>query len=162
LLHQYEHFRNHLIGWSYISEDDIAIKLNDKVILNIKPVFSSIAKKIEASKYILDFKDDWDDEGSLAYSEIVWIHTVKFIISYAEFILNTSKKILEAPEIYHGPNGTIDVLWEAKTKFQLLLNVKEDGFISFYGDDFKNQKLEGVFLSTDFQFSLLPFIVFNF
>ncbi|MBA7567308.1 hypothetical protein ES708_09018 [subsurface metagenome] len=105
-----------------------------------------IYDEIEESKYILQLKDNWDDEGSPSYKKSTWIKTIKFIINLSNSALDKCDLIIPRPKIYHGSNGSIDILWKNED-FRLLINVPEDieSSATFYGDDYDKQKIEGTF-----------------
>ena len=55
-------------------------------------------------------------------------------------------RTIEAPKIYHGPAGSIDILWK-HPKYRILINIPEDPNVpaTFYGDDYKLEQIEGKF-----------------
>src|ERR1700733_5015142 len=58
----------------YVEVADIKISLDPKL--------SGIASEIRKSKYILELKDDWDDFGALAPSEIIYNRAVFLLVDY--------------------------------------------------------------------------------
>jgi len=103
-----------------------------------------IGDVIKASEYIVDLKDNWDDEGSKGYKSETWLNAINLILTYSVWIKENRFTIISPPQIYEGPEGSIDILWESK-KYRLLLNVPEDKNlpISFYGDDFYKDSNKG-------------------
>src|SRR5271166_5765630 len=83
-----------------------------------KPLLS-IFEAIEKSKYILDLKENWNDEGAAGYDFDVWKKAIVFISTLSTKIYNTCDQIIKTPKIYHGPNGGIDIYWENES-FNLL------------------------------------------
>jgi len=128
--------------------------------LRISSELILLIQSIEKSKYILDLKDNWDDEGAKAYLEDTWIKAIRFIVNYAELILANTGKSIIAPDIYHGPDGSIDLLWK-HLSFNLLINIPKDNMLlgTFYGDDYSSQKIEGSFNPELVKASLFPMLV---
>ena len=60
---------------------------------------------IEKSKYILKFKDNWDDEGSPPYLEATWKRATSFLLNNAHYLLKKGVTI-SVPEILPGPDGS--------------------------------------------------------
>lgn len=115
-----------------------------------------LLETIEKSKYILDLKDNWDDEGSEGYEELSWIASIKFILDYAKALYNDFNVKIDIPKIYQGPKGSIDIIWETVT-YRLVVNVDKNGEDAmFYADNYSNQTTEGVFKLNHFNRFLLP------
>lgn len=107
-------------------------------------------------KYILDLKDDWDDEGAIGYTSESWKSAANFIINFNRWIKGIFSGSLHLPKMHHGPKGTIDVVWN-EDNFRLFVNIdciNNKG--TFYSDTPKKQFSEGEFLLNDFKFQLLP------
>ncbi|OQX09463.1 MAG: hypothetical protein BWK80_46850, partial [Desulfobacteraceae bacterium IS3] len=68
--------------------------------------------------------------------------------------------IPDFPKIYHGPEGTIDILWE-KSDYHILANCPkdEDKQVFFYGENSKKDSFKGSFCMTDNCHSLLMILV---
>jgi hypothetical protein len=112
---------------------------------NTQYKFSELNKEIEKSKYILDLKDNWDDEGSVGYDKITWVKSVEFVTKYANWILESFNKIIDTPKIYHGPKGGIDILWE-RENYRMLIHIDKEGVNGlFYADNNDGQISEGQF-----------------
>jgi hypothetical protein len=132
------------------------IKLDDKIIAEIPYIFSELYKEIEASKYILDLKDDWDDAGSPGYDKNTWIKTIQFLVNYSQWFFEKFNRIIYTPKIYPGAKKDIDLLWE-KDSFRLLIRINESGESGmFYADNHKEQITEGQFNIKDINYQLLP------
>ncbi len=115
-----------------------------------------LLETIEKSKYILDLKDDWDDEGSEGYEELSWAVSIRFILKYAKALFEDFNVKIDRPKIYQGPKGSIDIIWET-AKYRLVVNVDKNGEDAmFYADNYSNQTTEGVFKLNHFNRFLLP------
>lgn len=138
----------------------IAISTIDDKIIRVSQELSQLVQSIEESKYILELKDNWDDDGAKAYSKYTWGKAINFIVEYAEWILANCSKIISSPKIYHGPDGSIDLYWK-NSSFNLLINIpeKDDALGTFYGDDYKGQKIEGEFNPKNISPSLFPSLI---
>jgi hypothetical protein len=130
----------------------LPVELDNHVIAYLPIQLSALREEIIESQYMLQFEDNWDGEGSELYRTQTWINAVSFICNYANWVFDTYKQVIPSPNIYHGPNGSIDLYWEKET-FNLLINLpKEDnGVASFYGDDYATQRVEGHFNPLKFQ-----------
>jgi len=107
-------------------------------------LFGYLFKPILESHVIYKQQDDWDGEGSLGHSESTWWRAVNFLIRHAIAIWQGHGRRIEAPKIWPGPEGSIDLHWESMAS-ELLINVpaSSDEPISFYGDDRGAQKIKG-------------------
>lgn len=109
----------------------------DKLIINVADTVFSIPGRlkelgdaIEKAKYMLGYKDNWDGEGSAGYKENTFLKTIKFLIELAKDV----PAIFPTPNIYHGPNGSIDIYWKEEN-MNLLINVLENNdTATFYGE----------------------------
>ena len=54
-------------------------------------------------------KDNWDDEGSEAYSKETFSLAINFAIKYSKAIWEEKFVLIDAPKILPGPDGRIDV-----------------------------------------------------
>lgn len=117
---------------------------------------SYLLEAFEKSKYILDLKDDWDDEGSEGYEELSWAASIKFLLKYAKTLYQDFNVKIDMPKIYEGPKGSIDIIWETP-KYRLIVNIDKSGEDAmFYADNYNNQTTEGVFKLNHFNRFLLP------
>jgi hypothetical protein len=105
------------------------------------PDFADVAIKhilqaIELSKNILNFNDNWDDEGSPAYKVSTWDRATTFLRRSALQLWEEYHVILDAPKILPGPVGSIDLHWKTSRR-ELLINIPEilNEPANFYGDD---------------------------
>ncbi len=120
---------------------------------------SEINKAIQESKYILDLKDDWDDEGSVGYDMSTWKRTIEFLLTLARNALNAFGVVIDTPKIYHGPNGSIDMLWKNEN-YKILVNFPKDGTqpASFYGNTASKETVKGTF-ALDSNSNLMLFLI---
>ncbi len=111
---------------------------------------------IESSRYILELKDDWDEDGSARYTEAVWDRAVQFLLKYANSILETQHVRIDAPQILPGPNGSIDLHWK-NSDYELLINIPADPSkpAGFYGDDYESSSIKGTFDPSKYNYGLL-------
>jgi hypothetical protein len=116
-------------------------------------------KTMDKSQYILQLEDNWDDAGGEKYTEKTWVNAMSFLTRYAKNLFNDFNIIINSPKIYHGPNGSIDILWEPSA-YRLVINIpKESNKAMFYADDYKDQITEGSFHLDNFNVSLMPFAI---
>jgi hypothetical protein len=127
------------------------------VILPLELTF--LFKTMDKSQYILQLEDNWDDAGGEKYTEKTWVNAMSFLTRYAKNLFNDFNIIINSPKIYHGPNGSIDILWEPSA-YRLVINIpKESNKAMFYADDYKDQITEGSFHLDNFNVSLMPFAI---
>lgn len=130
--------------------------INDNITLKIPTTNKELESILIEGKYILDLKDNWDDEGSVGYTIESWRAAAHFIINFNRWIKGIFSGSLHLPKMHHGPKGTIDVIWH-EDNFRLFVNIdiiNNKG--TFYSDTPKKQFSEGEFLLNDFKFQLLP------
>jgi len=138
---------------------DIEIKLSDKT-FRLPFAFNDLKAEIEASKYILELEEGWDGENGEPYNIHDWERTVEFLIQMYLTSVRMFGVIPDLPKIYHGPDGTIDILWE-KFNYQILANCpkEENRQVSFYGENVKKDSFKGSFYITDSCHSLLMILI---
>lgn len=85
-----------------------------------------IAQQIEDAKVILEYKDDWDDEGAMATDINTFEKAVNFVVQYSVFVYNNYATILKEPYIDILRDGSVSVHWEAAENAQLLIVFKKD------------------------------------
>lgn len=139
---------------SQLKEKPLSIKIGQTRML-VPIVFKDIYNEIEKSRYMLEFEDDWDDEGSSKYEIETWEKAMLFLINYSTKIYDQYNEIILAPSIFHSINGSIDLLWKNK-QYQLLINIPKDvGPAKFYGDNFEMNSVEGSFDTSTFSVGLM-------
>ncbi|MCH8967458.1 MAG: hypothetical protein IID43_07240 [Planctomycetes bacterium] len=119
-------------------------------------LFSHIRNEIERSREILELKDDFDDEGSPGYSEQVWKRAVEFLANHARWLWETYERVINAPSILPGPDGSIDIHWDDPS-YEILINFPADphAMAGFYGDDRGEISIKGKFDPSTFNHGLL-------
>lgn len=135
-----------------IKEERLRIELNNQIITELPSKLKELYEGIEQSKYILESEIDEEDEKSDIYKPETWIRAIKFIVDYAIWHLDFTNHIVDAPDIYDGPDGTIDILWE-KPNYRILINIpdlEKSRTASFYGDDYKFEEVKGKFNPEDY------------
>jgi hypothetical protein len=97
---------------------------------------SELEAAIDASRYILALKEDWDGAGSPGYDEAVWQRAVRFLRDNTLELWTLLGRRLGAPTISPGPEGGIDMRWRDGRR-HLLMTVPASAVesIEFYGDD---------------------------
>jgi hypothetical protein len=129
-----------------------------KVPFPLKPIVEIIKK----SESILKLEDNWDTLGGKSFSEDTWKAAAIFLINYSNEVNDFHGFVIDTPNIYPGPNGSIDIDWET-TKYGLIVNIAEGGeTATYYADnrDNKNRQMtEGLFNPHKFHVQLLPLAI---
>lgn len=124
--------------------------------LTIPKEISYLKKAFQNSEYILSLDDDWDDMNSPKYELETWINTIKFVHNYATKTYDSLHKKIEVPKIYHGPNKSIDVLFE-NDNYSLLINIPFNSNTAiYYGRDTDGNNVKGELNILKFNHSLTP------
>lgn len=110
----------------------------------LPPQLRPINKAIDGSRAILALPDDWDGEGSAAYSPATWQRATAFLWRNALRIWKRDGIEIAVPRIGPGPEGSIDLHWKLHER-EVLLNVPAvaDEPMTFYGDDHDNDVVKG-------------------
>lgn len=133
------------------------VVINSTINLKIPVINKELENVFLEAKYILDLKDDWDDEGAIGYTQESWKSAANFVINFNKWLRGISSGSLHLPKMHHGPKGTIDIVWN-EDNFRLFVNIDYDNNKgTFYSDTPKKQYSEGEFLLDDFKFQMLPF-----
>ncbi len=104
---------------------------------------SYLAVAVKNARWILELPDDWDEQGSVSYSEATWQKAAQFILLNAIAMFKENGIKMSEPAISNGPEGSIDILWQEGNR-TLLLNVPNgDGSLSFYGSDSNGSEIKG-------------------
>lgn len=95
-----------------------------------------LAEEIVHSRRILEWPDDFDDEGSPGYDEAVWLRAVEFVVANAVRLWEDRQMVLPVPSIAPGPYGSIDLHWRPPRR-ELLLNIPVEAQepVEFFGHD---------------------------
>lgn len=110
----------------------------------LPPNSSELVAAVNSSREMLGWGDNWDGEGSLGYTETVWRQATVFLITNANELWARQHRTIPVPQIEPGPNGSIDLHWQADGK-ELLINVPDDagGPATFYGDNASAEFVKG-------------------
>jgi hypothetical protein len=108
----------------------------DQIAAGLPEPLRPLAAEVVHSRRILDWPDDFDDEGSPGYDEAVWLRAVAFVVGSAPRLWQVRGVALPVPDIGPGPYGSVDIHWRIPGR-ELLLNVPVDERepMNFYGDD---------------------------
>lgn len=147
-------FSRKVLSWQEIAQLPVARKQHEA-----EPE-TEVQKEIQESKYILDLADNWDDEGSKGYQLSTWQRATSFLSNLSAKAWDSFRVTIDAPKIYHGPDGSIDVFWKTD-KYQILANIPEDPSLpaTFYGSNFKKDSIKGTFDIANGGCNLLMFLV---
>lgn len=114
----------------------------------ITPGETGISKLLKDAEWITDLDDNWDDEGSLGYTEELLSKVGLLLKNWKNKSWKDSGELMPLPDVQPGPDGSIDLHWKKGT-YELLLNVpNDDGLIHFYGDDYNENVMKGNFLQS--------------
>lgn len=132
------------------------IEINSYFNIELNDVNFFLENAILKSKYILELKDDWDDEGSVGYTIDSLISAIDFVLKFNNWIVSISRGTLYTPKFHHGPKGTIDIEW-SENNFRLFVNIdKINNKGTFYSDTSFMQSTEGEFKLDKISYNLLP------
>lgn len=123
-------------------KNDMVCKYNlSKDFINILDII------INDSLYIVELKDNWNDEGSIGYTEETYQNALEFIIIYLYNIENITDKF-EIPYMFHSLTGGIDFDWDNDCYSFLIRCDKDIKLISFYYQNYLNNKeyIEGIII----------------
>ena len=111
---------------------------------NMPPNFEAISAAIQQSKRIIEWEDNWDSEGSPAYSEATWRRATDLLRRSVLSVWQSSGLIVDVPRIAPGPDGSIDIHWRNGNR-KLLINIPTDanGYATFYGEKGPDNTVEG-------------------
>lgn len=120
-------------------------------------ISKSIAAAIAESRSILELQDDWDGEGSPRYEPAVWDRATNFLKRVAIVHKEQFGVWIPAPAILAGPEGGIDLNWEAEQGRLLVhIPVSEKKPIDFYGDNRAGQIVKGQLpMTADYRWLLM-------
>lgn len=112
--------------------------------LELPDALAHFADAVEKSRWMLDLRDNWDDEGAPGYAQATWERAVRFLLESALGVWRAYGIASPAPQIQNGPEGTIDLLWES-SDFSLLLNIPVDEVepASYYGSNARGEEMRG-------------------
>jgi hypothetical protein len=96
-----------------------------------------IEDRINSSKRILDYKNNWDDNGGIPVNPTIFERATNFLRDYAESVFDVCNKALRTPDINAVGDGSVDLEWNFENAYFLInfKNTEED--IAFYYGEFK-------------------------
>ena len=97
----------------------------------------TLKQEIQNSKYILKLTNNWDENGALPISPMIYDSAIRFLQNYTLFIFKKYKTIIETPSINPVNNGSIDLEWHTPNA-RLLVNIRDTQNAYYYGDQHKN------------------------
>lgn len=106
-------------------ESDYTFEVNGKS-YTVPVGLKYIAQHIEEARIILEYEDDWDDEGAMATDLDTFEKAVKFMVDYSLFVYNNYAVILKEPYIDILRDGSVSVHWEASRNTQMLIIFKKE------------------------------------
>jgi hypothetical protein len=108
----------------------------------------------------LSLKDNWDEEGSVGYSEHTWIRATDFVRNLAISYWNVHHSLLIPPRIIPGPEGSIDIHWRASGR-ELLINIPADEAIlaGYYGSGDSKESIKGKLDTSKLNFWILTWLL---
>ena len=109
-------------------------------------VDKELEEEIEQARALLILKDDWDEEGGLAYSTKALERAISFLTVHSAKGYALRLSYPPVPKIGPGPDGSVDLHWKRKT-WELLVNIpaNDSEMAVFYGDDYGAAKIKGSF-----------------
>lgn len=110
----------------------------------VPTALKSLGDTIERSRWMLELVDNFDGEGSPAYSEETWGAAVTFLLRNAIALWEECHIVIDAPDVRNGPQGSIDIYWNTPSG-RLLVNFppKGQGDPSFYGSTVDGHEVKG-------------------
>lgn len=103
----------------------------------------TIAESFKRSERMLEWEDDWDDEGAKAITRSTFDRARTIVDVLEETLSGGHSLTLPAPDVAPGPgDGSIDLHWR-QPKWELLLNVPADFAVApdWYGDTLDQQNV---------------------
>lgn len=116
-----------------------------------------IADAVDKSRCMLELKEDWDGEGSPAYTHETWECASRFLLTNALELWEEFHELVAAPDVHNGPEGSIDIYWKTGNG-TLLINIPPGPSVnaSFYACDQNGQEIRGTLsLNSDNRWLLL-------
>lgn len=98
---------------------------SDSVRLESESLDIAINQSIEESRTILALQENWDEEGSPGYEESTWDRATNLVKDLAIRYWELTNLWVCPPRIMPGPDGSIDIHWNASNR-ELLINIPSD------------------------------------
>ena len=91
---------------------------------------------------ILDKRDDWDEEGAIGCSALIYARATNLLRFYSVEIKKQYKIAIEVPEINLARDGSIDLEWRTD-KVIFLMNVLNQASyeVHYYGEDLESNTI---------------------
>ncbi len=123
----------------FISEPlTLEIKIKDQT-FHLDHRLKDIADSIHDAAQILDFNEDWDDNGANSTNFQTFLKATNFLISYSTELLRFG--VIETPFIDLMRDGSISILWDTPKASLLVIFQKNDSELShFYGEEKKEKR----------------------
>lgn len=100
------------------------------------PWLSDLVSLFEESADILELDDDWDGEGSPAYSTATWQRAEAFLLGGAMRAWEQHGIVTPTPALLPGPEGSISLCWQLPDRYLLVsIHAQPEAPIRFYGDN---------------------------
>lgn len=132
------------------------LKLSDEFSIELPHNLQHLKNPILLSSYIIELKEDWDDNGGQPYSIDIYKVSINFILNFGTWVTDNFSFPFSLPKIYHGPNGSIDILFNYRNS-KIFFNIADDGKTGyFYANSGQEQVSEGHFNARNPKFNLLP------
>lgn len=124
-------------------DSEKSIKLNvNNLTFQLPPILKHIAQQIEEAKEILNYTDNWDDEGAEATDYNTFEQAASFVVDYAEYVYAQFNTVLCTPFIDILRDGSVSVHWETGKNTQLLIIFKKgNNELSFYYAEQSDRKI---------------------
>ncbi len=113
---------------------------------SLPPALSGIRDAIVRSREMLEFPNDWDEDGAKPIDKEAWRRAATFLLRHAESAWRFNASLLDAPDITPCPDGSVDLHWEYPS-YGMLINFPVDPAkrAGFYGDDRGTLFIKGTF-----------------
>lgn len=109
----------------------IALEIVDKRI-NLPIKLKKIAASIKEAIQILEYEDNWDDEGALATDIETFIKAIDFLTSYSVSLLKYGT--IDKPYVDIMRDGSVSIMWETEKATLLAIFKKGNRELSYlYG-----------------------------
>lgn len=108
------------------------------------PLWARVEAAFDRSRDMLDWEDNWDDEGSIAFQPSTFERARRFVVRSisGSSIFYGSEDLV--PRVLPGESGSIGLHWRTSRR-ELLLTIPSDPgeMATFYGDDRADQSIKG-------------------
>lgn len=107
-------------------------------------ISSKIEAAIQSSRKMLEWADDWDEEGSQKFEAATWKRAVHWLRATARAFHRLQGVWIEPPRILPGPEGSIDIHWKNAGR-ELLVNFPENAAepVEYYGSGGASDVIKG-------------------